>query len=238
MTAREDRRLGQGPGYGIGAAGLGPSARRGAATRLRGARSPVAILQGAGGKGGGGPSAAGAPAVGSLPHLGRRGWSPLPTSPPPRSSISRRAGCKSSASAARAGRTPPPGTQLPHVAGRLGHPQPAGPTHVVPLSPGVVGVSEQLGHLPAPPLARLLRSARAHVGGGTRVRKFPAPTTLGECRQDARSCHSPTVPWPGGDSGPARRSRCGHLVAPGSQDGTGTGDGYGGRGLGGLHFLN
>lgn len=122
------------------------------------------------GRVGGGPSAAGAPAVGSLPHLGRRGWSPLPTSPPPRSSISRRAGCKSSASAARAGRTPPPGTQLPHVAGRLGHPQPAGPTHVVPLSPGVVGVSEQLGHLPAPPLARLLRSARAHVGGGTRVR--------------------------------------------------------------------
>lgn len=73
----------------MGAGLLASQWREGGGTPLRGACVPVAILQGAGGeerRGWGGQVVPvgvgeGPPArVGSLPHLGQRGWSRLPPS--------------------------------------------------------------------------------------------------------------------------------------------------------------
>lgn len=163
---------GRGVRYGVRAAALNPPGAWGSDAPRRGTQSGRHLTghrQGAA-EGEGAIPPLVRPAVGSLPHFERWGWS-HPT-PAPQLYFARsrlQARCQSSRR-----------EQLPHVARRWqGQPQPS-PLH------SRAPAARAGGRLPAPPRAAA-SSARAHVAGRTREHRLPAPTTtLGECLQDAR----------------------------------------------------
>ena len=141
---------------------------------FRGACSPVAILQGAGGAEGGRASRCWrAPQLAHFPISGGGTSTRLPASPPPAVLLCDEQVARAVPAPTGAGHMQPPGTQLPHVARwRRGHPQPSRPRSRGPAPSraggggGVGGDMPPAGRPPAPPHSQLLGRSRAHAGGG------------------------------------------------------------------------